>query len=99
VFSRPEIKQLLNQYVYVQLYTDKIPPSVKQPATSVEENQELQYERFGTGTLPLYVILKPDGKDGQEIARFEEGKINDVGRFADFLQQPLRSEGVATAQR
>jgi len=96
VFSKPEIKSLLDQFVVVELFTDKIPPSIVQPATTVDENRRLQDERFGDERLPLYVILKPDGKDGQELARYEEGKINSVDAFAEFLRKPLAANGGAT---
>ena len=96
MFSKPEIKALLDQYVVVDLYTDKVPPFVQRPATTVDENKRLQDERFGDERLPLYVILKPDGKDGQEIGRYEEGKINKVEAFADFLRQPLAANGTGT---
>jgi hypothetical protein len=86
VFSKPEIKSLLDRYVIVELYTDKIPPTVLQPATSAEDNKKLQDEVYKDDRLPLYVIL---GANGQEIARYEEGKINNVGAFAEFLRKPL----------
>lgn len=89
MFSRPEIRELLDKYVIVQLYTDKVPPKIKPPATTAEENTELLYNRFGSAQLPLYVILRPDGKDGTEVARYEEGKINNVEAFAEFLRKPL----------
>jgi hypothetical protein len=93
VFPKPEIKQLLDQYVIVQLYTDKVPPKVQQPATSAEENRDLLINRFGSAQLPLYVIL--DGND-QEIARYDEGKINNVEAFAEFLRKPLLTNGGGT---
>jgi hypothetical protein len=89
VFSRPEIKQLLDQYVIVQLYTDKVPPKVQQPATSATENRALLEERFETFELPHYVILRPDGKDGAPVDTYHVGKINDVESFAEFLRKPL----------
>ena len=59
MFSRPEIKKLLDTYVVVQLYTDHVPPKIPQPAPTAEENKRLQSDRFGTLQLPLYVILRP----------------------------------------
>jgi hypothetical protein len=90
VFSKPEIKQLLDQYVIVQLYTDKVPPKIQQPATSAEENRDLLIERFQSAQLPLYVILNADD---EEIARYDEGKINNVDAFAEFLRKPLGQNG------
>ena len=90
MFSKPEIKQLLDKYVIVQLYTDKVPPKVQQPATSAEENRDLLINRFGSAQLPLYVILNADD---QEIVRYDEGKINNVDAFAEFLRKPLAQNG------
>ncbi|HMF11214.1 MAG TPA: hypothetical protein VKE94_02880 [Gemmataceae bacterium] len=96
MFSKPEIKGLLDQFVVVDLYTDKVPAYVMRPATTVSENKQLQDERFGDERLPLYVILKPDGKEGEEVARYEEGKINKVDAFAEFLRKPLAANGNGT---
>ncbi len=95
MFSKPSIKELLKQYTLVQLYTDVVPARY-QPTTSAEENRQLQNEKFGTAQLPLYVILKPVG-EGQykEISRYEEGKINNVAAFVQFLRDPLESSGGA----
>ena len=90
MFSKPEIKQLLDQYVVVQLFTDKVPPKIQQPATSAEENRDLLIERFQSAQLPLYVILNADD---EEIARYDEGKINNVDAFAAFLRKPLEKNG------
>ncbi len=99
MFSKPSIKQLLSQYELVQLYTDRVPPQF-QPTTSAAENRELQNQRFGTAQLPLYVILKPTGRGGfQEVARYEEGKINDVPAFMQFLEKPLMPAGNLAAAR
>jgi hypothetical protein len=95
VFSKPEIKQLLDEYVVVQLYTDQIPPKVQKPATSWRENRDLLTKRFGSAQLPLYVILSADD---QEIARYEEGKINNVDGFADFLRKPLETQKAGKLQ-
>jgi len=79
----------------VQLYTDNVPPRF-QPTTTAEENREFQFANFGERQLPLYVILDPLG-DGKfkEVARYKEGKINNVPAFADFLRKPLNGNGVA----
>lgn len=90
MFPRPEIKQLLDQYVIVQLYTDKVPPRIQQPATSAAENYDLLMERFKSVQLPLYVILSAAD---EEIARYEEGKINNVDAFTEFLRKPLMTSG------
>jgi hypothetical protein len=93
VFSKLAIKDLMNQYTLVQLYTDVV-PAYFEPTTSAAENLKLLHTRFGTAQLPTYVILKPRG-NGQyeEVSRYDEGKINNVAGFADFLQKSLLGNG------
>jgi hypothetical protein len=98
VFSKPEVSELLNKYTLVELYTDAVPPRY-QPTTSADENRDLLNEKFKTGQLAFYAILKPTGPGQYEvIATYEEGKINDVGGFTKFLQNPLLSHGGKLAQ-
>jgi thiol:disulfide interchange protein DsbD len=89
IFSRPEVKELLDKYVVVQLYTDTVPPLVKRPASTPSENTDALINRFKSDQLPLYVILEPDGKDGATVRRYDEGKINNAEAFAKFLSEPL----------
>jgi hypothetical protein len=90
VFSQPNVKKLLTEYTLVQLYTDVIPERY-QPTTSAEENKEFQKTRFGDAQLPLYVILKPLGQGNFEVVgdKYDEGKINNVDGFIQFLKKPL----------
>jgi hypothetical protein len=98
VFSKPEVKELLLKYTLVQLYTDVIPPKFE-PTTTPVENRQFQKENFGDVRLPLYVILRPlgDGKF-EEVARYDEGKINNVSAFIDFLKRPLEQNGAVAAR-
>jgi hypothetical protein len=54
-------------------------------------NLDFQKKQFNTEQLPLYVIIKPaaQGGDFQEISRYDEGKINDVSAFENFLRNGL----------
>ena len=89
MFSKARFKNLLSQYLLVQLHTDKVPP-IYPEASTAEENRKLQQERFGSLQLPLYVILKPlGGGKFDEVSRYVEGKINNEDAFAEFLEQPL----------
>jgi hypothetical protein len=94
------VKELFKKFTLVQLYTDEVPASFKD-ATSANENSRLLSEEFKTAQLPTYVILKPLG-DGKyaEVGRYEEGKINNVAGFVDFLRKPLEAspENGAVAQ-
>jgi hypothetical protein len=91
------VKDLFKKYTLVQLYTDEVPASFKD-ATTAKENSRLLSEEFKTAQLPTYVILKPlaAGKYA-EVSRYEEGKINNVAGFVDFLRKPLEQDAGTSA--
>jgi thiol:disulfide interchange protein DsbD len=108
VFPKPEIRELMKQYSLVQLYTDKVPNRLYGSAEraalgdgtdrqrqDARANLDFQRAKFDTEQLPLYVILEPQS-DGtfREIARYAEGKINDVAGFTQFLKQPLDARAI-----
>ncbi len=103
VFTRPEVRDLLEKYELVKLYTDRVPNWLYPPAeraalgdgverqrADAEANLKFQRDQFDTEQLPLYVIVNPlpDGRF-KEVARYAEGKINDLAAFTQFLRQPL----------
>jgi thiol:disulfide interchange protein/thiol-disulfide isomerase/thioredoxin len=83
VLSRPEVRALLQRFVLVRLHTDKVPGG---PTEAAARNLALERRQFNTEQLPLYVVVRPLG-DGsfQEVARYDEGKINDETAFRHFL--------------
>jgi thiol:disulfide interchange protein DsbD len=109
VFSRAEIRELLGRYALVQLYTDVVPNrlypaeeaasfggTVTRQRADAAANRDFQNATFGTSQLPLYVILRPKADGGfEEVARYDEGKINSVSAFTDFLRRPLGGASVA----
>jgi thiol:disulfide interchange protein DsbD len=109
VFTKPTVKELLLKYTLVQLYTDKVKQklyteeelqefgtSVARQKEEAAANRKFQGERFNDTRLPLYVILQPLG-DGKfrEVARYDEGKINDPAAFVRFLRNPLQGRSAA----
>jgi len=110
VFTKKEIRDLLTPFRRVQLYTDKVPDEYYTTAerskfedTSRQRADALanlwfQGQAFGTEQLPLYVILRPtpDGRI-ERVGVYDEGKINNVGAFAEFLKKPFQGEMVAQA--
>jgi hypothetical protein len=83
------------------MYTDTIPPEFYEgsPDESKRDkdartNLDLQRKSFGTEQLPLYVLLKPEpgvkGGPVQVIGVYDEGKINDDGKFIEFLKKGLK---------
>lgn len=82
MIARPAVQELLQNFVFAELYTDRKDPVHK---AKDAENSRLQEDRFATAALPLYVLLGPDG---QERARLL-GKSN-VAEFVEFLKKGLQ---------
>jgi thiol:disulfide interchange protein DsbD len=111
VFPKPDVRNELEKYVRVRLYTDVVPQKYlsKLPAAEVAaqagRNQKWQ-EELGNLTLPYYVVFRPSREQaidnghlkGQVLGN-REGKINDIADFVQFLSAPLQQNGVQTAQR
>ncbi len=74
VFRREDVKNLLQNFVLAQLYTDNNTPLN-------DSNRDLEENRFNTIALPFYVIVSPDDKP---LATFP-GFTRDVQSFKDFL--------------
>jgi thiol:disulfide interchange protein len=100
VFPRPEIKDLLKKYRLAQLYTDTIPPEyysdppdLAQREADAAANRDFERDRFQTLQLPLYVLLKPQpgppGGPVKILGVYQEGKINEVKDFEEFLKRGL----------
>ena len=101
VFPRPDVRGLLGQFEKVQLYTDEVPaeayatpPEEKDRAAEAVANRDFQNKVFKDIKLPLYAVLRPvaDGKV-EVLGVYDEGKINDPGRFAAFLKKALTAAG------
>lgn len=73
MFPRPEVAARLDQMVKVALYTDD--------PEHAEKYQTYQIERFGTLSIPYYVVLSPDD---QVIATFG-GLTRNEAEFVAFL--------------
>jgi len=76
MFPRADVKQSLDRFVRVRLYTD----GVGQP---FEAQQLLEQRMFGTVALPLYAALDPSGRPR---ARFL-GMTRDPAEFIQFLNE------------
>lgn len=75
MFSKPEVKKLLDGMVKVRLFTDR----KQEPYIS---NKEMQMRRFNSIELPLYVIQTPDEK---VIAT--STFTRDINEFINFLKK------------
>jgi len=76
MFPRPEINELLKDFVLVDLYTD----GTDAPS---EQNQQLEEKRFGTVAIPFYAIVDPDERT---VATFP-GLTRNASLFVTFLKQ------------
>jgi hypothetical protein len=104
------VKQWFAQYALVQLYTDTVPrrfyPANERSAVTPDRQSAdaqthlvLQREKFQTEQLPLYVILEPqEGGGYKEVARYTEGKINDVAGFVQFLKDNVGGPAKVASQ-
>ncbi|MCW8130285.1 MAG: thioredoxin family protein [Planctomycetota bacterium] len=81
IFPLPSIQQRLASFVRVKLYTD----DQKNP-DATDRNVKLQEERFGSATLPYYVILSPTG---EHVASHSFDA--DADSFASFLDLGLKT--------
>lgn len=98
VFPQPAVKELMQNFVLVQLYTDTIPPEFYESPPDLDKrdadaktNLKFQKAIFGTEQLPLYVLLRPEpGMKGGKVgivAVYDEGKINKLEAFKAFLKK------------
>ncbi|MDA0745923.1 MAG: thioredoxin family protein [bacterium] len=85
MFTKPEVRALLERHVRVQLYTDG-------REEVHERNRIFQQERFGTVALPYYAILS---SQDQFLAGFP-GLTRDQQHFVRFLQKGLNERAQAT---
>ncbi|HEU4339615.1 MAG TPA: hypothetical protein VFS19_06065 [Planctomycetota bacterium] len=71
MLKRPEAVAALKDFVVAVLYTDKH-----------KQYREVQNRRFKEVSLPLYVVVGPDGAERSRLA----GQIN-LAQFLDFLKK------------
>lgn len=103
VFTREEIQQLFKRFHLVQLYTDQVPDELyrgnlqkgaqrqERLASDAEVNKWFEDAAFGSNQLPLYVILEPLDREIRCVGVYDEGKINDVAAFTEFLKKPFNN--------
>lgn len=84
MFTRPEIRSVMQGFVLVELYTDGTDERSRL-------NQEFEEKTFGTVAIPYYAIFDPDGK---VVASFP-GLTRNPQEFLAFLNTP---GGVRSAQ-
>lgn len=94
VFTRPDVREQLNEFRLVQLYTDTVPANFFPFAVDDDRredeakrlNLDFQRKQFGTEQLPLYVVMEVTGSAIKVLDVYDEGKINDPIGFIRFLR-------------
>ena len=85
VLAHGEVKAVLKDFVFAELYTDVGPYKA--------ENKKTQDERFNSVALPLYLVLAPDGR---ELARLElDTGLATRETFIAFLRRGRAALGTA----
>jgi thiol:disulfide interchange protein DsbD len=98
VMPKPEVVELMRQFVTVQLYTDRVPIesiTADDRESLAIENLEREAELTGETTSPLYVVLDREGKVLGKM-----GFDANPAVFVEFLKTRLSPEsgtGVASA--
>jgi thiol:disulfide interchange protein DsbD len=81
VLPRPDVAKELSSFIPVELYTDRQTPDDN-------ENQEFQQRLTGAVTLPLYVVVTPDGR---LLKKFDQGYTRNPAEFVAFLKDANRT--------
>ena len=86
--ARPKNHRRLEQFVQVQIYTDRVPnvDDKEEAARLLARNVALQENWFGDVTLPAYAVVTPDGKT---VLSSFFGLEKQDGDFAKFLDEGL----------
>ena len=99
VFTRAEVKERLQQFERVQLYTDEVPagsfaadPGHDRREAEAVANRAFQIAAFKDSALPLYAVLVPQaGGKVRLVGVYDEGKINAPERFVAYLSAALEA--------
>jgi thiol:disulfide interchange protein DsbD len=93
VFPQAAIREELQQFEKVKLYTDEVPaglyatdPGGRARKAEARANSDFQNDVFKDIALPMYVVLVPQPDGAVKVIGMREGKINDAGEFAAFLK-------------
>jgi thiol:disulfide interchange protein len=83
--AEPQNRQWIEQFVAVQLYTDKVPgvPDREKAEQILKHNIDLQERLLHDVTLPSYAVLAPDG---ETLLAAYQGYEARSGEFTAFLE-------------
>jgi thiol:disulfide interchange protein len=106
IFTKPEVKSLLEKYHRVQLYQDYVPNEFYSSAARARfgsglerqeqdgvVNREFESKAFNTIQRPLYAILQSRPNNTIAVLGvYGEGTISNQAEFVQFLQKPLEAK-------
>lgn len=87
MFPRPAVSGEIGSYIPVELYTDRGTPEDL-------ANRELQQKLTGVITLPVYVLVSPEGK----ALKVFQGSTRDESEFVAFLKSRTEVAAMTAAQ-
>jgi thiol:disulfide interchange protein len=110
VFPIPEVRRAMEDYIGVELYTDKVPLDLFAPKVRAElgtqtstipyarANAEFEQKVFDQSALPFYAILEPQA-DGRILIvdEYNEGRIMNVHEFTRFVTGARAQDRVEVA--
>ncbi len=82
VFPKPEVERELGKFVLAKLFTDRSTPET-------DANQRLEQQMASVNTLPLYVVVSPDGK----VLKIHQQQppLDDANQFLSAIRPYSRS--------
>jgi thiol:disulfide interchange protein DsbD len=90
VFPKAEVQQAFAKHVLLKLYTDTVPAGIEQQPDAAA-SLKFRNERFDSGALPLYALLRPTGGESFDIVALYgqdgNGLIEDVPAFVKWLDR------------
>ncbi len=96
IFTLPKVREQLEKFERVQLYTDEVPaalfatdPGYRERVFEARANRQFKIDAFGTDQLPLYVAMVPKVSDRTVVVLgvYPEGKINEPDQFVVWLKE------------
>jgi thiol:disulfide interchange protein DsbD len=89
VFPQPEVEKVLDRFVLARLYTDV-------GTAETDANQKLQLEMTKVNTLPIYVVVSPEGK----VLKIHQQQppLNDADKFLAAIEPFSKGSVVASKQ-
>jgi thiol:disulfide interchange protein DsbD len=84
-FRDPRVQEAFGKLVLVRLYSNPgVPPGIDQEP-DLQGTIQFAYGLVKEGSLPLYVVLRPEGERFAVVRSDKQGLIRDIPAFVKFL--------------